>query len=99
MMSIAKDRLELLSADPKVIEVARERERNLQALGHWAACEREEGRNEGQVGVLLKQIRFRFGEVSQEAQARVQQANGAQIEQLTENILSASSLDELLSGL
>jgi predicted transposase/invertase (TIGR01784 family) len=50
-MSLAKNRLEELSADAEVVARAREREKNLVALGHWAASERAEGREEGrQVG-------------------------------------------------
>ena len=54
------------------------------------------GRVEGRAEAVLMQLRLRFGELSQEVEARVKQASAEEVEVWTERVLSAGSLDEVL---
>jgi hypothetical protein len=61
---------------------------------------RQEGRQEGlllgKAQVLLKQMRLKFGAVPDAVVARVEVASEAEIEQWTERILTAETLEALL---
>lgn len=53
---------------------------------------RDEGRNEGERGVLLRQLRKRFGELPASTVARVEAADASLLEKWSERILSAQTL-------
>ena len=58
---------------------------------------REEGRKEGERTILLKQLRLRFGELSDAIVARIHAARPKQLERWAERVLTARTLDEVLS--
>ena len=55
----------------------------------------EEGRKEGERGILLRLLRSRFGELSAADVARVEAADGAELERWSERILRARTLAEV----
>jgi Domain of unknown function (DUF4351) len=57
---------------------------------------RAEGKLGGQAELLLKQLSFRFGELSNDVQARVAAASLEQLAVYAERVLSAPSLDDVL---
>jgi hypothetical protein len=57
---------------------------------------RAEGKLGGQAELLLKQLSFRFGELSHDVQARVAAASLEQLAVYAERVLSAPSLDDVL---
>ena len=109
IMEHAKSRLERLSADPKTVELARERERNLIALGNWAALEREEGREEGlqqglargleqgQRSFLCKLLQNQFGELPTPVLEKIAQASEEQLFGWASKAMVAQTLDDVFS--
>ena len=59
---------------------------------------RKDGREEGQRRVLLKLLGLRFGQLSPEVVALVDQAESDVLERWTERILTASSVEEVLQS-
>lgn len=58
-----------------------------------------EGRAEGRMEVLLKQLASRFGPLTKSAQSRVRAASEAQLADLAERVLTVQTVDEALSSL
>ena len=58
---------------------------------------REEGREEGQRATLVKQLRLRFHDLSDDVLARVDAATPRQLDIWAERILTAETLDEVLA--
>ncbi|WP_437575505.1 Rpn family recombination-promoting nuclease/putative transposase [Sorangium sp. So ce887] len=56
-----------------------------------------EGRLEGQRSTLLKQLRLRFGELPEPIVVRVRAADARQIESWTERVLTAPTVDDVLT--
>jgi flagellar biosynthesis/type III secretory pathway protein FliH len=59
---------------------------------------RKEGRKEGQTNILLKQIEFKFGELSLKDRQRVQAADSETLLKWGERILTAAKLDEVFNA-
>ena len=57
---------------------------------------RAEGKLGGQAELLLKQLSFRFGELSNDVRAHVTAASLEQLAVYAERVLSAPSLDDVL---
>ncbi len=89
----AKTALERLSADPAAQELARERE-----LAVWNY---ERGlrlaHKEGERTVLRRQLSRKFGELPESIRERLERASAEELERWSEQLLSASSLEEALS--
>lgn len=62
----------------------------------YVALGRQEGRQEGERAILLRQLRARFGELPDAAVARVEGAESAALERWAERVLSAKTLAEAL---
>ena len=58
---------------------------------------RREGRAEGRAEVLVRQLRVKFGEVPEEALARLRSASIDQLDSWAERVLTANSIEEALS--
>ncbi|MDU9049366.1 MAG: Rpn family recombination-promoting nuclease/putative transposase [Candidatus Electrothrix sp. Rat3] len=58
---------------------------------------RQEGRQEGEVRLLLRLLRKRFGDLPGWAEERLRRASSAMLENWSERILTASTLDEVFS--
>ena len=58
---------------------------------------RQQGLAKGLVRVVSKQLQLRFGPLPASAQERIDQADMAELDLFIERVLSASSLDEVLS--
>jgi hypothetical protein len=56
------------------------------------------GRQEGQRGIVLKQLRIRFGEVPDRVVARLDAATSEQLDRWAERILTAKTIDDVLDG-
>ena len=54
-----------------------------------------EGKAEGKAEVVLKQLRLKFGELSPDVRARVENATGDDLDLWAERILTAATLEEL----
>ena len=59
----------------------------------------ERGRQEGELAVILKQLKRRVGEPSPEIQQRIQSLSGNQLETLGEALLDFTSMSDLLNWL
>ena len=57
---------------------------------------REEGRKEGERYILLRQFRARFGELPAATVARVEAADGAELDRWVDRVLDAKTLAEVL---
>ena len=57
----------------------------------------ERGRQQGERGILLRQLRKRFGALPSEVEARVQAAGQAQLEEWSDRVLTAATLAEVLA--
>ncbi|WP_437754936.1 Rpn family recombination-promoting nuclease/putative transposase [Sorangium sp. So ce1389] len=77
--------------------LAGEREGRLAGEREGRLAGEREGRLEGQRSTLLKQLRLRFGELPEPIEARVRAADAAQIEGWTERVLTAPTLDDVLT--
>jgi hypothetical protein len=62
----------------------------------YVAQGRQEGRKEGELNLLLRQLRARFGELPPASVARIEAADIAELEQWGERVLSAKTLAEVL---
>ena len=58
---------------------------------------RDQGRKEGRVQILLEQLSLRFGRLSSAARTHVQAASAEQLDAWARRVLTARSLDEVLS--
>jgi hypothetical protein len=58
---------------------------------------RQEGRREGEAEMLLRLLRIRFGTLSADTEARVQEADPETLLQWSERVLTAATLDEVLA--
>ncbi len=57
---------------------------------------REEGRQQERVAILSKLLQLKFGELPAEMQQKVQRASLADLERWTEQVLTATTLEEAL---
>ena len=60
---------------------------------------KEEGKAEGKMELLLKQLTMRFGPLTDAVQTRVRTAQDTQLDALAERVLTAQTLEEVLSQL
>jgi hypothetical protein len=58
-----------------------------------------QGRVEGRVEILLKQLALRFGPVADSIQAQVRAAGDSQLDALAKELLSAHTLEEVMKSL
>jgi hypothetical protein len=58
-----------------------------------------EGKAEGRVEIILKLLALRFGLLTEAVQARVHSAQDAQLDAVTERVLTAQTLEEALCPL
>jgi Domain of unknown function (DUF4351) len=58
-----------------------------------------EGKAEGRIEIILKLLTFRFGPLTETAQARVRGAQDAQLDTVAERMLTAKTLEEAVSQL
>ena len=90
--------------------VGKQEEREIMSIADWyedrgrqagLAKGRDEGRDEGlKIGarnLLLKLLRTRFGALPEAAAARIQAADAAQLDVWAERVLTASTLDDVLT--
>jgi len=70
-------------------------------LANWSeqmlAQSRQEGRQEGEATVLLRQLTRRFGPLGEVMTQRIRDASLSELEQWADNILDAHSLDEVFN--
>ncbi|MEQ8260997.1 MAG: DUF4351 domain-containing protein [Alcanivorax sp.] len=55
----------------------------------------EQGRLDGERALVLRQVQHRFGDVPAALRLRLQRASQAELEDLADRVLDASSLDDL----
>ena len=76
-----------------------EAKEELVSLADWLREQgREQGHEQGERTILLKQLRLRFGELSEAVTAHVQAATSTQIERWAELVLTARTLDGVLGA-
>jgi flagellar biosynthesis/type III secretory pathway protein FliH len=105
-MKEASDALWWLSKDPNSRQLAEMREMSEQAHRHTMAAERQEGhqegRQEGQLegrrAVLIRQLELRFGPLSPEQAACLENATSEQLDAWTERVLTEATIDGILPG-
>jgi hypothetical protein len=74
--------------------VGKESEEEVMSVADWLE---QRGEQRGLRRALLKMLRTRFGEVPDEAMARVQAADDAQLDAWLERVLTAPTLDDVLA--
>ena len=67
-------------------------------IERWAAERRQEGRQEGEAAVLLRQLTRRFGPLGEATCKRINAASPAELEQWTDNVLDARTLEEVFQA-
>jgi predicted transposase/invertase (TIGR01784 family) len=97
IMALARKTLDQLSQDPETRRLAREREDSLALYRMHLAASHAEGKVEGEAKVLLKQLGYRFGPLSNAIRARVEAATVAQLDAWVERVLTAATLDEVFA--
>lgn len=97
-MSTAKEALDRLSQDPETSRIARERADAVKLYKLDLAASHAEGRAEGQIQLLLKQLRLRFGELPESIHRRVETADSECLESWGERILTAGTLDGVFAS-
>jgi hypothetical protein len=60
---------------------------------------RTQGNTEARMDIILKQLALRFGPLTDAVQARIRHAQGAQLDALLEQVLTAQTLEEALAPL
>jgi hypothetical protein len=58
-----------------------------------------QGKAEGRVELVLRQLELRFGPLTEAVQARVHNAQDAQLDTVAERVLTAQTLEEALAPL
>ena len=91
----AMNRLQALSADEEAKRYAFERERALRDEISALNGARREGRQEGQVEVLTRQLEHKFGPVSDAVTLRLERASEAELDRWTRQILFADTLESV----
>lgn len=66
-------------------------------LGEGRQQGRLEGKQEGELALLARQLSRRFGPLDASVEERLQQASTEELERWTENILDARTLDEVFA--
>ena len=95
-------------ADPRALVkqllavVGKEEEREIMSVADWyedrgRQAGLEKGRDEGARNILLRQLRARFGAVPDAAVARIQAAAAPQLDVWADRVLTAGTLDEVLT--
>jgi predicted transposase/invertase (TIGR01784 family) len=91
----ALEQLRRLSADEETRRLAFVRERALRDERSELRAAKEEGRLEGEVAVLARQLTRRFGPLSTETRERLQGATLDELERWAERVLDANALEEV----
>ena len=68
------------------------------AYANWGDTYKNEGRQEGQAELLIRQLTRRFGQLPNWAETRVNKAKSAQLEKWADAVLDASSLAEVIGA-
>ena len=69
-----------------------------EAVMNWYEEQMVRGRAEGRRAMLLKLLRVRFGELPADIIARIEAADSAELDVWAEHVVTASSLDDVLSA-
>jgi len=81
----------------RLMEAAGEEAKNeFVSMADWL---REQGREQGERKILLKQLRLRFGEIEEAVVERIRAAGLEQVERWAELVLTARTLDEVLGNI
>jgi hypothetical protein len=92
--------LSLAANAPETIEATRNSlgyEYQSDFARRYVAEGKAEGKAEGRMELILKLLESRFGPLTQAVQARVRSANSVQIDTVADRILTAQTLEEVLS--
>jgi len=65
----------------------------------YVAQGRAEGKTEGRLEIVLKQLTLRFGPLTDAVQSRIRSAGDAQLDAVAERLLTVQTLEEALSPL
>ncbi len=82
---------------PELRELTEVRAMLAERVEEWKREGLEEGRKEGEANILLKFLELKFGELSLEDQKKVQSADSDTLLKWTGQILTADTLDEILT--
>ena len=78
-----------------IVGIPREEIRHTRAVQDWLAEGRQEGRQEGEATVTIRQLTRRCGALSEATTARIQSLPLEQLESLAEALLDFQSADDL----
>ena len=66
-----------------------------ESIDRWNREIREEGRQEGEARVLLRQLRLKFGPLAPELEARVRSTDAERLLECSERVLTAERLQDV----
>jgi hypothetical protein len=94
-ISCTADGLDPVSLRKAIHDAAPQTEEVIMTLAEqWIA----EGEAKGQQGLLLKQLKLKFGQLPETARLRIEQGSPADLDRWGERVLTAGSLSEVLEG-
>lgn len=67
----------------------------LESIDRWTRETREEGRQEGEARMLLRQLRMKFGSLSPEVEERVRSTDADRLLEWSERVLTAERLQDV----
>ncbi len=76
-----------------------EREQVMQIVTSWMRTGIEQGRREGEVSIVMRQLRRKVGELNPEVEAQVRSLELAQLEELSEALLDFEDVEDLTDWL
>ena len=73
----------------------KEREEVMQIVTSWMSKGIEQGKQEGQASMVMRQLKHKFGEISPDVEAQIQKLSSPQLEDLSEALLDFEKVEEL----
>lgn len=73
-----------------------EQERVMQIVTSWMRTGIEQGRREGEVSIVMRQLKRKVGERNPEVEAKVRELSESQLEALSEALLDFTSINDLI---
>ena len=77
----------------------KEREEVMQIVTSWMSKGIEQGKQEGQVSMVMRQLKHKFGDINSDVEAQIQKLSSPQLEDLSEALLDFEKVEDLTTWL
>ena len=67
----------------------------MQIVTSWMSKGIEQGKQEGQASMVMRQLKHKFGKISPDVEAQIQKLSSPQLEDLSEALLDFEKVEEL----